>query len=175
MEEYHLSETLGLNWGDLLEVESIEEAEPVLSGISADELKKTDCAPYDYKKVLLVEDDVTQFGVLEELIVEINPNVIIDWEGSVEGAINRIQTAMSSPLEVKNYDLIISDIFLSDGDSGIDLLKFCNDLNPKMECFLISAYSKEKLKLKALDVPDYIRKPIDFNLFYQKLAPLLSV
>ncbi len=93
-------------------------------------------APPKSKKILVVEDDINHFGILEELIKEINPKAVVDWEVGMSGAIEKINATRVDPWKNKSYDLVISDVFLEDGDSGIDLLEHCNGLTPKVNCIL---------------------------------------
>lgn len=148
------------------------EVKSEIDGEASYEYRSTLAPPKD-KKILVVEDDINHFSILEELIKEINPKAVLDWEVNMAGAIEKINASRENPWKNKLYDLVISDVFLEDGDSGIDLLEYCNSLKPKVNCILISTYTLDKLKVNNEKL-DYIKKPIDFNLFYKKLAPILT-
>lgn len=157
---------------DLAYLEDLQVEESEISGKASYE-ERSSLSPPKYKKILVVEDDVNHFGILEELIKEINPKAVIDWEVGMSGAVEKINSSRESPWRKNGYNLVISDVFLEDGDSGIDLLEFCNNLKPKVKCILISAYTLDNLKVNNEKL-DYIKKPINFNLFYEKLAPILT-
>lgn len=127
-----------------------------------------------FKKVLIVEDDAVQYQAIEEIIVEINPDIEIDWADNVNDAIRQINRS-----HIKNfgstYDLVICDTCLPKGESGIDIYKHCHQLEPKIECLLVSTSSSNKIKSNHFDVLDYIRKPIDFNLIYRNITHNLAI
>jgi CheY-like chemotaxis protein len=130
---------------------------------------------YPNKKVLIVEDDLTQMNILEELLLEINPDLEIDWETNAESAIQRIAKSHAQ-FDTKHYDMVISDIALDNGSSGVELLKYCSEYEPQLETILITSYSSKNLKkyfFKQVEPLDYIQKPIDFTIFYRKVAPHL--
>lgn len=131
------------------------------------------------KKVLIVEDDPAQICILEELILEINPDTDIDWEADVTHAIKRISAAKNNH-DQSSYDVVISDIALGGKSSGIDLFQYCIETQPDLKIILISAHSQKKLDEKIrknnfnyTGPVEFMQKPIDFTIFYTVLAPLL--
>ena len=75
-----------------------------------------------HKRVLVVDDDITQLNFLEDLIAEINPDVEVDWESDAHRAINLIASS-SNQTDRRDYDLIISDIVLEGEASGMTLFE----------------------------------------------------
>ncbi|MBK24392.1 MAG: hypothetical protein CME70_10380 [Halobacteriovorax sp.] len=159
--------------GELLNEEIFEKYSPTRNIFSDTDLRAfflTDKA----KKVLVVEDDLSQIHLLEELLLEINPEIQIDWEMNANKAINRIAT---ESLKDEGYDVVLSDIDLGSNSSGMDLFQYCIENQPFIEPILISAHSRKKLRKKhflSTEPMEYIQKPINFESFYKKLAPLLG-
>ena len=123
--------------------------------------------------MLIVEDDYAQSALIEEMLLEINPEVEIEWESNAKDAIDRIVTAKNN-LEMKAFDLVICDVVLEDDTSGIDLLKYNQYSDNETKVILISAHSKKRLDKKYyynFSKIDFLKKPLNFNLFYNKIAP----
>lgn len=126
------------------------------------------------KKVLVVEDDLAQMNLIEELLCEINPNIKIDWEHDADRAIGKVAYESARG---EGYDIVISDIELGPGSSGMDLFRYCIEFEPAIETVLVSAHSREKLRVRHFidsEPIDYLKKPINFQAFYQKMAPKLA-
>lgn len=176
MESYYLNEkAMGLKLENFLDTQSLIDFEEEVALAPFNNLKK-----YFYteqcRKVLVVEDDFTQLGIIEDLIAEINPEIEVDWEIDAERAINRIVSASHSR-DKREYNLVISDIFLGEGSSGVEIYRYCNEYEPRTKVVLISAQSKAKLRnsfFKNSEPLEYLQKPLNFKLFYQKLAPILT-
>jgi response regulator of citrate/malate metabolism len=71
-------------------------------------------------RVLLVDDDLTFRPIYERLIREAADFVMIDWASNAEEAESLIEESISHNML---YDLILSDIYLSDSVTGLDLWK----------------------------------------------------
>lgn len=129
------------------------------------------------KRILIVEDDLSQMNILEELILEINPEAEIEWEVNADRAINRLASAHLDGDITRAYDVVISDIALAEDSSGMDVLLYCIESEPYIETVLISAHSRENLREKHFrytEPMEFIQKPIDFNTFYEKLGPIIA-
>lgn len=129
-----------------------------------------------HKKILVVEDDLTQTTVIEEMLLDINPEADIEWETNSDHAINRI-SANEYRERDKHYDLIICDVDLEGSLSGVDLMNYCKEINSNAKVVLISAHSK--LGLKHIYFRDkapikYLKKPLDYGQFYRTVAPALA-
>ena len=71
-------------------------------------------------RFLVVEDDRTQWNFWESIIKNAFPEAEIDWETTEAGAEALLRHSFHTD---KPYDLVISDVFLADEDTGIDLWK----------------------------------------------------
>lgn len=129
---------------------------------------------YKVKKVLVVEDDFSQMNLMEELLLEINPETEIDWELEANTA---IKTIVNESTKGRGYDVVISDIELGPGLSGMDLFRYCAESEPYIEPVLISAHSRRKLRRKHFSTAepiDYFKKPINIEAFHQKMTRILN-
>ena len=130
-----------------------------------------------HKRVLVVDDDITQLNFLEDLIAEINPDVEVDWESDAHRAINLIASS-SNQTDRRDYDLIISDIVLEGEASGMTLFEYCTSYQPNTDFLLISAHSREKLRnsyFKNYEPLEFMKKPLNFTAFYKRVMPKLVV
>jgi|GEM_PF-1778103 len=129
------------------------------------------------KRVLLVEDDISQIDLIEELINDINPDVSVDAYLTAEEALEAIE--MSKKLEnEKSYDVIISDVFLKGAANGIDLWSYCKEYFPKSPVVIISSFDEPTLKelfSGEFDEVDYIQKPISFEMFNEQVGRKLAI
>lgn len=72
----------------------------------------------DSLRVLIVEDDESQWPLWRYIFNCLPIKVHIDWEKSAEGAVSRIRDAF---FDNNKYDLTISDIYLEGEETGYDL------------------------------------------------------
>jgi len=69
-------------------------------------------------RILIAEDDRIQWPLWESILKNTYSDVEIDWETTESGAEALLRHAYQNN---KPYNLVISDIFLEDRDSGVDL------------------------------------------------------
>ncbi len=113
-------------------------------------------------RILIVDDDITSEILWNIIISKIDENANISWATSFNEAENKIKTAIESNL---NFDLIITDIFLSGSNTGVDLWhKYHKQYTEKM--ILVSAVDPNKLSQHMGEnggQPIFLHKPLDFN------------
>ncbi len=102
-------------------------------------------------RVLLVEDDAAVRAVTEGLLVDLGCHV----EGAPDGP-----SALARLHAGESFDLLISDIVMPGGMSGVDLAKAAQALDPDLPIMLTTGYGGERLTdgAQALVWP-LLRKP----------------
>jgi response regulator of citrate/malate metabolism len=125
------------------------------------------------RKYLIVEDDLTLQPIWEHIIKLVDPNSIIRWSKSEEGAEKLIndRIKMSNP-----FNFVIADIMLSGEKNGIELWKKYQSIGMK---FLFTSGISEKQFVKILESeginrPFFVRKPIHIPNCIQTLKAMLS-
>ncbi len=119
------------------------------------------------RRILYVEDDRNSQILVEQILrnnydVDIAPHAkdVMTW------------------VKLKDYDLILMDIKLDDGYSGIDLTKKIRTLSNYKDIPIIAvtaiAFSDQLKDMVEQGCTDIITKPIDFKLFKLKIANLLA-
>ena len=98
-------------------------------------------------RVLLVEDDAAVRAVTESLLTDFGCQV----EGAPDGptALRRIQSG-------ERFDLLISDIVMPGGMSGVDLAKAAHDRDAALPIVLTTGYAGERLE----DGPEGLAWPL---------------
>lgn len=120
------------------------------------------------KKILYVEDDRNSQYLVEQILrnnydVDIAPHAkdVMTW------------------VNLRNYDLILMDIKLDQGYSGLDLTKKIRTLPSYQGVPILAvtaiAFPDQLENMIAQGCTDAITKPIDFKLFKSKIANLLSL
>jgi DNA-binding NtrC family response regulator len=68
-----------------------------------------------------------------------------------------------SRLRQQTYDLVITDLALGRGPSGMDVLKVAKEIRPETAVVMITAYGNEKIAVEAMKAgaEDYVPKPFD--------------
>lgn len=164
MDEFYLSDAIGLKRKELLGSDYLYNLDTEF------ELSQEDVEQYyshsNYKKILVVVQDASQYELLDQIVEEINPNTDIDWDVSENGAIAKISKAIYSPISSKPFDIVIS--------ASLDLLKFCKELDPKIECIFVSTKSLEHLNGHINDIDDQAQYSRDYDLLYKKLNKSLK-
>lgn len=128
------------------------------------------------KKILLVEDDISQIELIEELINELNPDTSVDWYFSAEEALVKLEEIQKLKNE-RDYDLIIADIFLKGFTNGLDLWGYCKKYYPSSKVLVISSFDEDTLQevfSGEFDDIHYIQKPLNFNQFAAEVKPLIT-
>lgn len=124
--------------------------------------------------ILVVEDDITSEPIWRHIIDRAYPESKCDWATSGAQAEQFIKKAKDKNI---NYDLIITDIFLSGAKTGIDLWnKYSHTLTTKM--IVISSIEHEKLEHYYKDErikPQYIKKPIDIEECVKTIKAALNI
>ena len=124
-------------------------------------------------KILIVEDDFTFEPIWEFIFSSLGVPVQYKWAISyTEAAKLMIHTLTQKPL----FDIVISDIFLSGPESGLDLWKKFAKHFPKT--FLLISRSEESKVRKHADhaefAPTYIRKPLEPDSCIQILKEMIG-
>ncbi|MBK8201694.1 MAG: response regulator [Bdellovibrionales bacterium] len=124
-------------------------------------------------KILIVEDDFTFEPIWEFIFSSLGVPVQYKWAISyTEAAKLMIHSLTQEPL----FDIVISDIFLSGPESGLDLWKKFAKHFPKT--FLLISRSEESKVRKHADhadfAPTYIRKPLEPESCIQILKEMIE-
>jgi len=126
------------------------------------------------KKVLIVEDDLSQKQLWNFVISRFADAAIVDWAVSSEQALIMIKNAHKKQNE---YDLLIVDLFLAGSETGLDLLKAneVQELNTKT--IVVSAIDQENFQSqlsKELQNIKLVTKPLNIikceNILYDLMA-----
>ena len=119
------------------------------------------------KQILYVEDDRNSQFLVEQILQN---NYDIDIAPHAKDVMTWVR--------LKNYDLILMDIKLDDGQSGIDLTKEIRKLpnykNVPIMAVTAIAFPDQIDIILEEGCNDAITKPIDFKLFKIKIANLLA-
>lgn len=136
-----------------MEINTLREDKPI---IKVSEEKST-----HQLRILIVDDDITSEILWNIIISKIDEKAHISWATSFIEAEHKIKTSIESCL---SYDIIITDIFLSGSNTGIDLWhKYHKILKKRM--ILVSAVDPNKLSQHMGDIdeqPIFLHKPLDF-------------
>ena len=136
----------------------IKEEEKTNVARKAFEVKPLEVKPI---KVLVVEDDQSQWPMWSSILSSLKRKTEIDWETSAEGAQNYIRQAYQ---ENSPYDLVISDVYLEGQGTGTDLW---NKYGEAAENFIFvtgSSLSKDDFILELnYGHPEFIQKPISIE------------
>ena len=117
-------------------------------------------------RILLIEDEVTLNRTLAEGLKEFG------YQSDIAESLSDGEYY----LEVRNYDLILMDWMLPDGN-GIDLISKIRQSSPKTAIVVISAKDDKESEIAALKAgaDDYIRKPFDFEVLIARLEARLRL
>jgi DNA-binding NtrC family response regulator len=104
-------------------------------------------------RILVVEDERAIQIALTGLLKKQGHEVVVAGSGSSAIAL----------LEKEAFDLVLTDLALGEGASGMDVLHACNDQRPGTPVVLITAHGSEKLAVVAMKAgaADYVPKPFD--------------
>lgn len=104
-------------------------------------------------KVLIVEDNFELANIYRAVLNK--NNIIADIV---------LNTNQFHQKELNQYDMVLLDVNLPDGD-GISILKEIRNKNKLISIIMISARSESEIVIEGLNsgADDYLRKPIDFE------------
>ncbi len=104
-------------------------------------------------RILVVDDDRETCRFMRELLSEEGRE--IEMAESAEEALARLDSG--------RFELVLSDIHLDAGGSGLDLLRAFKSRDPAVEVVLISAFGTLETALEAVDAGafDFVSKPVD--------------
>ncbi len=104
-------------------------------------------------RILVVEDENAIRIALKGLLTREGYEVDLAVEG--ESAIEQ--------LGVQSYDLVLTDLALGHGATGMDVLKRVKEIRPETAVVMITAHGNEKIAVEAMKAgaEDYVPKPFD--------------
>ncbi|MDX1294681.1 MAG: homeostatic response regulator transcription factor HsrA [Sulfurimonadaceae bacterium] len=115
-------------------------------------------------RILIIEDEVTLNKTLAEGLKEFG------YQSDV------VETLKDGEyyLDIRNYDLILTDWMLPDGNS-IDIIPDIKTNTPKTVVVVLSARDDNESEVEALraGADDYIRKPFDFDVLVARIEARL--
>ncbi|QOG12693.1 response regulator transcription factor [Arcobacter sp. FWKO B] len=113
--------------------------------------------------ILYIEDD----GVIAESFV----SILTRLGANVTHVTTYKEAAQKFDLGYNNFDLIITDIRLPDGDSGLDFARFVRAFDKDKTIVVTTAYAETDYLLDAIeyDVDKYFIKPFKESLFFEYL------
>ncbi|WP_456404895.1 homeostatic response regulator transcription factor HsrA [Hydrogenimonas sp.] len=115
-------------------------------------------------RILIVEDETTVNKTLSEGLNEFNYQTD-SAENYKDG---------DYYLDIRNYDLILADWMLPDGN-GLELIQKAKQTNPKTAVIILSARDDKESEIEALEAgaDDYIKKPFDFDVLIARIKARL--
>ena len=134
-------------------------------------LPHTKAVHHRFARVLIVEDDITMEPLWKYVIETASSGASIKWVTTEEAAEKVIDNRLQMSEE---FDLIISDIFLSGSRTGIDLWKKYGNSNTQF--LLMSAVSPTKFGKLVGDgepAPLYVQKPLNPNACIDTISAML--
>ncbi len=111
-------------------------------------------------RILIVEDENTLNRTLQEGLQ--------DFGYQVDVAENFKDAEYF--IEIRNYDLVLTDWMLPDGD-GLELTKIVKNRSARTSVVVVSARDDKESEIKALKTgaDDYIKKPFDFEVLLARI------
>jgi len=111
-------------------------------------------------RILIVEDESTLNRTLQEGLQ--------DFGYQVDIAENFKDAEYF--IEIRNYDLVLTDWMLPDGD-GLELTKIVKNRSGRTSVVIVSARDDKDSEIKALKTgaDDYIKKPFDFDILLARI------
>jgi two-component system OmpR family response regulator len=115
-------------------------------------------------RILIIEDEITLNRTLQEGLTDIGYQV--DIAENFKDA--------EYFLDIRNYDLVLTDWMLPDGD-GIELCKITKMRSSRTAVVIISARDDKESEIEALKsgADDYIKKPFDFDILLARIEARL--
>ena len=117
-------------------------------------------------RILVVDDDPDTCRFMRELLQD---------EGREIASAGTPEDALAA-LERAPFDLVLSDINLNAGLSGLDLLRAFKSRDPEVEVVLISAFGSLETALEAVQAGafDFVSKPVDIGQVREVVARALA-
>ena len=117
-------------------------------------------------RVLIVEDEVTLNKTLAEGLKEYG------YQSDIAENFKDAQYF----LDIRNYDLILLDWMLQDGN-GLELIPQVKERSPKTVIIVLSARDDKESEIEALETgaDDYIKKPFDFDVLIARIGARFRV
>ena len=121
---------------------------------------------WNEKTVLIVEDDLYNHSYLEELLSDTKINMLHAWDG---------EEAVAIVEKHQNISLVLMDIKMPVLD-GLSATRIIKNIRPKLPVIAQTANALPYDKTLALDAgcDDYISKPIETELFMEKIGAYLA-
>ena len=115
-------------------------------------------------RILIVEDEVTLNRTLNEALVD---------EGYQVDSVENFKDAEYF-VDIRNYDLVITDWMLPDGD-GLEFTKMVKNRSNRTGVIVASARDDKESEITALKTGayDYIKKPFDFDILLARIEARL--
>ncbi len=116
------------------------------------------------RRLLLVEDDASVAAVAEELLEGLGLDVVVAESGPV--ALDVLSGA--------HFDVMLSDVVMPGGMTGIELARHCAERYPAMRILLTSGYAGDDVDEALSDAPwPFLRKPYSGDQLRQALGEVL--
>jgi signal transduction histidine kinase len=132
--------------------------EPVAPVVASTDLTGT--------RVLLVEDDPAVRAIAEGVLLDLGCSVVTALDGV---------NALAILEREARFDLLMSDIIMPGGVSGVDLAHLAAARDPAMAILLTTGYAGEKLAMAPADLPwPLLRKPFRVEQLSEALAAVLE-
>ena len=118
-------------------------------------VSKTDWRPLERSAILVVDDDP---GVRDTISRGLERS---DYDVLAAGTLGEARDALSS----RDVFLVLTDITLAHGESGLDLLSELRDSRPELKVMMMTANSEVSSAMEALKAGayDYLCKPFSFD------------
>ena len=115
-------------------------------------------------RILIIEDEITLNRTLQE--------GLSDFGYQVDSAENYKDAEYF--IDIRNYDLVLTDWMLPDGD-GIELCKIVKNRSNRTAVVVLSARDDKDSEIEALKsgADDYIKKPFDFDILLARIEARL--
>ena len=115
-------------------------------------------------RILIIEDEITLNRTLQE--------GLSDFGYQVDTAENYKDAEYF--IDIRNYDLVLTDWMLPDGD-GIELCKIVKNRSNRTAVVVLSARDDKDSEIEALKsgADDYIKKPFDFDILLARIEARL--
>jgi PAS domain S-box-containing protein len=158
----HIASTVGRGTEIKLYLPPLDTAEVVAS---AEDRMEIDAIPSG-RRLLLVEDDVGVAAIAMELLTGLG----LDVEAAETGpeALER--------LAARSFDVMLTDVVMPGGMTGIELARICAERHPEMRILLTSGYAGDDVDEALSDAPwPFLRKPYSGDQLRQALGELLPL